>query len=203
MGMWPSAFDKAQISMTIKWVSAASCASPRVTCVKNGEQKNALILDTDKLCQANPHTRIPAYPFTRSLLTLNLKFTARHSYISRRQTRPRLESGRGRELKMHLHISSGRRASVCVCVWVGSECIRPGSLAFSQVLQTGISIADKPAHDIYLSIFICLVESADLSYKNICHATRWTGLPTYLLYSIYCQPFDECAIKYYAAGLEY
>lgn len=195
MGMWPSAFDKALISMTIKWVSAASCASPRVTCAKNGEQKNALILDID--IPAYPFTRLPVYPLA---VNLELKIYS-ETQLHKSQTDQTKARAWESERERGACICISRWVSVCV--WVGSECIRPGSLAFSQVLQTGISIGDKPAHDIYLSIFICLVESADLSYKNICHATRWTGLPTYLLYFIYCLPFDECAIKYYAAGLEY
>lgn len=129
-------FDNAQISMTIKGVS---CASPRVTSAKIGEKKSALILETHTHthCQSNTPTRLPVYPLTRSLLTLNLKFTARQSYIRRRQQRnrePKRDTERG-----------GVGGGKCICIsrlvsGSGSECIRPGSLASSQVLQTGISI---------------------------------------------------------------
>lgn len=93
-------FDNAQISMTIKGVS---CASPRVTSAKIGEKKSALILETHTYthCQTNTPTRLPVYPLTRSLLTLNLKFTARHSYIRRRQQRnrePKRDTEREREV---------------------------------------------------------------------------------------------------------
>lgn len=130
-------FDNAQISMTIKGVS---CASPRVTSAKIGEKKSALILETHTHIhtQTNTPTRLPVYPLTRSLLTLNLKFyskTQLHKAQTATQQRAK-ERHRKRE---------GGSGGKCICIsrlvsGSGSECIRPGSLASSQVLQTGISI---------------------------------------------------------------
>lgn len=147
------------------------------------------------------HTRLPAYPFTRSLLTLNLKFTARHSYISRRQTRPRLdrERARGRGELAFAYLAGSRSVSglglnaLGPVHWRLVRCCKPEFLSATN--QHTISIylflsvwSNQPT--CLIKIFVMpLVEQV---YLHICCISY-----------MYCLPFDECAIKYYAAGLEY
>lgn len=125
-------FDNAQISMTIKGVS---CASPRVTSAKIGEKKSALILETHTHIHTVKPTLLPAYPFAVNLELKIYSKTQLHKAQTATQQRAN-ERHRERE---------GGSGGKCICIsrlvsGSGSECIRPGSLASSQVLQTGISI---------------------------------------------------------------